>query len=177
MGSNLPKHVRCFFAYAKTLPRGTFASLTDDARDELTRLVEEAIENTMAEHPKARISTIVKLVDEEVQAEADEIIIRDQDEQHIEKIIDAAIARFPSIYDLRNPDEDTLAKIERVVRKHMEKVAYDWCLTACTSLRLVMDDLIDAASYRARRQVEALLAGEELDEDDEDDEEDEEDWD
>lgn len=167
MGSNLPKHVRCFFAYTQRLPQGAFSTLSDDGRDELEKVVMKPIEEAMAERPTARISTIVSIVAAQVQDEVDEIMIRDEDQQHIDRIVDAALAKFPSTYDLRNADEDTLDRVASVVREHMEEVARDWNLDACTSQRLVLDDLIEEATCRASFQIEAILDGEELDDGDE----------
>lgn len=172
MKNSLPKHVRCFFAYAKTLHPEAFSSLSSAGRSELSNLVQEAIEEAIDDHPKARISTIVKLVAEQVQDEVDEIMVGDQDRQHVEKIIDAAMAIFPSAYDLGEPDEARLVKIAGVVRDHMEEVAREWDLDACTSMTKVVGDLVEEATDRATPQIDALLRGVVLNEDDESEEED-----
>lgn len=169
MGAQLPKQVRCFFAYAKTLHPGSYSSLTDEARSDLTDLVQEAIKGTLAHRPKARISTIVKLLTEQIQEEVDEIMVRDQDGQHIARIIDAAMATFLATCNLANADEATVDKVAYVVRGHMEDVARDWSLTACTSMRKVLDDLIKEATERAEPQIEVLLRGAAVNEDEKED--------
>ena len=169
MGTQLPKHVRCFFAYAKTLHPGSYSSLTGDARSDLTELVQRAIKDAMTHRPRARISTIVNLLIEHIQDEVDEIMVRDQDDQHVAKIIDAAMAKFPANYKLGDADDATLDKVTCVVRSHMEEVARDWELTACTSMRKVLDDLIKEATERAEPQIETLLRGAAVNEDEKED--------
>ena len=165
MRSNLPKKYRCFFAYAQCLPPGAFAALSRDARAELKCLVEGAIEDVISARPNARVGTIVNLVVEEVQYLVDEILVRDQDNQHVAKIIDAAMCKFPATYDLGEADEATLDKVACELRDHMEQVAWDWELSACTSISKVLDDLIREATKRARPQIEAILSRAELDQD------------
>lgn len=164
MGSNLTKKVRCFLAYECLLPKGAISALSPDARIEFQELVYGAIEEVMEDHPNARIGTIVKKVADLIQEECDELLCRDEDDQAIAKIIEAALDKFVANRDLGGADEATIDRIVSLVWDHMDDVAKDWCLDAYTCLEAVIDDLIEETTKRTNWQVDAILAGEYVDE-------------
>lgn len=169
MKAKLPKKTRCFFAYVRLLPTGTISSLSPGARREFQELVDGAIEEVMEDHPNARIGTIVNKVADLIQEECDELLCRDEDDQAIAKIIEAALDKFLANSDLGGPDEKTSDRIVRQVWERMDDVAKDWCLDAYTCLEAVIDDLIEETERRAGKDMDAILAGEYVDEDEEED--------
>jgi hypothetical protein len=145
------------------------SSLSPSSRREFQELVDGAIQKVMEDHPNARIGTIVNKVADLIQEECDELLIRDEDDQAIAKIIEAALDKFLADRDLGGVDETTSDRIVRQLWERMDDVAKDWCLDAYTCLEAVIDDLIEETKWRARNDMDAILAGEYLDEDDEED--------
>jgi len=165
MGTKLlEKKDQCFFAFMNHQPRGTLKALSSDAREAFIELVRDAIAEVMEDHPAAFVRTIVRKVKSMIQDECDEIRIRDEDEQAIAKIIEAAMDKFLANSDLGGADEKTGDRIVGLVWEHMEEVAKDWYLNAHTSLAAVIDDLIEEATLRADQEIDAILAGAEDDE-------------
>lgn len=165
MGTKLlEKKDQCFFAFMNHQPRGTLKALSPDAREAFIELVRDAISEVMVDHPAAFVRTIVRKVKAQIQDECDEIRIRDEDEQAITKIVEAAMDKFLANSDLGGADEETGDRIVGLVWEHMEEVAKDWYLDAHTSLAAVIDDLIEEATLRADAEIDAILAGAEDDE-------------
>ena len=165
MGTKLlEKKDQCFFAFMNRQPRGTLKALSPDARAALIELVRDAINEVMEDRPRAFNRTIVRAVTALIQDKVDEIRIRDEDEQAIAKIVEAAMDKFLTNSDLGGADEETGDRIVGLVWEHMEEVAKDWYLDAHTSLAAVIDDLIEEATLRADAEIDAILAGAEDDE-------------
>ena len=159
MGTKLlEKKDQCFFAFMNHQPRGTLKALSSDAREAFIELVRDAIAEVMEDHPAAFVRTIVRKVKSLIQDECDEIRIRDEDEQAIAKIIEAAMDKFLANSDLGGADEKTGDRIVGLVWEHMEEVAKDWYLNAHTSLAAVIDDLIAEAVSRSEEEIEELLS-------------------
>ncbi len=127
-------------------------------------MASEKIAEVIEEGKLTDMDEIVQEVTELIQAECDEILVRDEDQQVIEKIIEAAMNMFLANSDLGGADGDTGDRIVGVVWEHMEEIAMDWFFDAYTSMDVV-DDLIEEATDRANDDIDAILAGTYEDED------------
>lgn len=154
-------HPHCLTAYMASLP---LKHIREDAIAEIRKLAAEKIDEVIEEGQLTSVDEIVQEVTELIEPACDEILVRDEDQQAIEKIIEAAMDKFLANSDLSGADGDTGDRIAGVVWEHMEEVAKDWGLSAYTSMDVV-DDLIEEATDRANDDIDAILAGTYEDED------------
>ena len=157
---------RCLVAYLESLP---LDRTTQVAIEEIDQLASNAIDEVIAEEQVSDLPAIVEALTLWLQPECDEILVRDEDHQAITKIIEVALDKFLANNDLGGADEATVDRIVSLVWDNMDDVAKDWCLDAYTCLESVIDDLIEETTKRTKWQIDAILAGEYLDEDYEED--------
>lgn len=153
---------KCLATYMASL---SLKNAREDAIAEVRELASEKIAEVIEEGKLTDMDEIVQEVTELIEPECDEILVRDEDLQVIEKIIEAAMDKFLANSDLGGADGDTGDRIAGVVWEHMEEVAKDWGLSAYTSLEAVIDDLLEEATERANDDIDAILAGTYEDED------------
>ncbi|WP_442682152.1 hypothetical protein ACSBPQ_10795 [Stenotrophomonas sp. JC08] len=152
---------KCLVAYLASL---SLRNAREDAIAEIRKLASEKIAEVIKEGKLTDMDEIVQEVTELIEPECDEILVRDEDQQVIEKIIEAAMDKFLANSDLGGADGDTGDRIVGVVWEHMEEIAMDWFFDAYTSMDVV-DDLIEEATDRANDDIDAILAGTYEDED------------
>ncbi|WPU57057.1 hypothetical protein SQW19_05560 [Stenotrophomonas acidaminiphila] len=154
---------KCLATYMASL---SLKNAREEAIAEIRKLASEKIAEVIEEGELTDLDEIVQEVTELIEPECDEILVRDEDRQVVEKIIEAAMDKFLANSDLGGADGNTGDRIVGLIWEHMEEVAKDWGLYAHTSLEAVIDDLIEEATLRADAEIDAILAGTYEDEDD-----------
>lgn len=165
MNTELP--TTCLAAYLASLP---LANIRSEAIAEISQIAADEITEVIEEGELTQAPEIVAEVADRIQLECDEILIRDEDDQVIAKIIDAALTKFAGDSGLYGADGEAGDAIVSLVTEHMEQIARDWCLDAYTS-QVVIDDLIEEATSRADAEIDEILARVETEDEDVGDEE------